>query len=163
MPKPKDGYICALPYTDRQWAKFFEVAGRPELAKDPRFASLGKRTENISTMYKMIEDFMTERTTAEWLDVLTSLDIPVAPVNGLGDLLKDKHMKEVGFFQYVDHPTEGRILKTGIPANLSRTPGAYRRPTPRFGEHTVEVLKESGMSEADVKALVAKGAAVDGR
>ena len=159
----KDGYICALPYTDRQWAKFFEVAGRPELAKDPRFASLGKRTENISTMYKMIEEFMTERTTAEWLDVLTSLDIPVSPVNSLGDLLKDKHMKEVGFFQYVDHPTEGRILKTGIPANLSRTPGAYRRPTPRFGEHTVEVLKESGMSEADVKALVAKGAAVDGR
>jgi crotonobetainyl-CoA:carnitine CoA-transferase CaiB-like acyl-CoA transferase len=161
--RTKDGYICALPYTDRQWAKFFEVAGHPELAKDPRFASLGKRTENISVMYKMIEEFMTERTTADWLDVLTKLDIPVSPVNGLDDLLKDKHMKEVGFFQYIDHPTEGRILKTGIPANLSRTPGAFRRPTPRFGEHSVEVLAEAGYSEAEIKALVAKGAAVDGR
>jgi len=161
--KTKDGYVCALPYTDRQWAKFFDAAGRPELAKDPRFASLSKRTENISVMYRMIEEFMTERTTADWLALLTRLDIPVSPVNGLDDLLNDAHMKEVGFFEYVDHPSEGRILKTGIPANLSRTPGAYRRPTPRFGEHSIEVLAESGFSEAEIKALVTQGAVVDGR
>jgi crotonobetainyl-CoA:carnitine CoA-transferase CaiB-like acyl-CoA transferase len=158
----KDGYVCAVPYTDKHWRDFFTEAGRPDLANNPAWSSLAKRNEDIGTLYEHVSIIMKTRTTAEWIALFTRLDIPVQAVNSLDDLITDPHLAAVGFWSEYDHPTEGRVRNIGIPTRFSETPGDVRRHTPRLGEHTVEVMREAGYSDAEIAAIIAEGAAGDG-
>ena len=130
--RTRDGFIGLLPYTTAQWSRFFEIAGTPEHAADPRFVDPVKRSENINTLYGILADLVAKRTTAEWAELLKNADIPMAPILSPDDLLEDPHLKAIGFFQEVEHPTEGAIRTIGIPVTFSRTPGAIESlaPTP---------------------------------
>ena len=161
--RTKDGHVCALPYTDKHWRAFFGLAGRPELADDPRFSTMSKRTENIEELYAMVDQVMQNRTTEEWLAALEEADIPFAPVNDLPDLLEDPHLKAVDFFPMISHPTEGELRMIGIPIRMSKTPGAIRTPPAHLGEHSVEVLAEAGFGADEIDALIAAGVTRDGR
>ena len=81
-------------------------------------------------------------------------------VNDLDDLLEDPHLNDVGFWRSVEHPTEGAIRQTDIPPTFSKSPGSVRRHAPRFGEHTRELLGEAGISDKDIDAMIASGAAL---
>lgn len=153
-----DGYVCAMPYTDRHWRRFFELIGRPEMAEDPRFATMRARQDHLDTLYALISDMMRTRSTAEWVARLDEAEIPVAPVNEMGDLFDDPHLAAVGLFREVEHPTEGAMTAVAPPATFSRTDASIRRLAPRHGEHGWEILKESGFDEAEIAALVACGA-----
>ena len=95
---------------------------------------------------------------AEWLAELDRRNIPAMTVNTLEALLHDPHLEAVGFWQTVEHPSEGTLRLPGIPATYGKTPGAIRRLPPRLGEHSLEILREAGLSPAEVTALVASGA-----
>src|SRR3546814_4839998 len=53
--RTKDGYVCILPYSDKQWAGFFEIAGRPQLKDDPRFRDHATRTEHVDEIYQILD------------------------------------------------------------------------------------------------------------
>ena len=156
----KDGYICALVYNDKQWRVFFELIGRPELLNDPRFATPEARSRNFESAYELMATEMKKRTTGDWIAALEKADIPVQRMNSLQDLLEDPHLEVIGYFQIREHPSEGRIRTMAVPSEWSESAPEYRRPTPRLGEHTREVLREAGFSEAEIDGLVASGAAV---
>ena len=139
--RTKDGYISALVYNDKQWAAF-TAAVRPPWA-DERFATLEQRSREIDTVYALLGKTFASRTTAEWLDLLRSLDIPCAPVRTLDELFDSEHLNTAGFFQTVDGPY-GPVRFPGPPAWFSRTPGRIAGPAPRLGEHTAEVTAEFG-------------------
>ena len=141
--RTKDGYIGLLPYTAEQWARFFEAAGRPELAKDPRVIDPSARSANIGFLYALLVEIVAERTTAEWVEILMAADIPMSPVLSPEDLLDNEHLKAIDFFERVEHPSEGDVRTIGIPVRFSRTPGAIERLAPRLDEHREEILKES--------------------
>jgi crotonobetainyl-CoA:carnitine CoA-transferase CaiB-like acyl-CoA transferase len=84
-------------------------------------------------------------------------------VNSLESLLTDPHLEATGFWQIVNHPTEGTLRMPGIPATYSRTPADIRRLPPRLGEHTLEILREAGCAEAEIESLLASGAARTGK
>ena len=156
-----DGFMTVTPYTDKHWQKFFEVAGRPELGRDPRFNAVGARSQNIRDLYAIVAQTMPAKTTAEWLVLLEQADIPAIQVNRLEDLLEDRHLVATGFFQEYDHPSEGRIRTTAVPVRLSASPGdALRLAPPRLGQHTRDVLSEAGLTQTEIGALVQAGAAV---
>ena len=161
--KTADGYVCFLAYTDAQWARFWQQVGRPELSRDPRFLTLAERTTHIEPLYELAGQYLAKRTTAEWLEVLARLEIPHMPMNRLEDLPNDPHLKAVGFFRKVDHPTEGPLLTTDIPVRYSRTPGAIERPAPGLGEHSVALLEEAGCEAADIERMIEDGATINGR
>lgn len=160
--RTKDGYVCILPYSDKQWASFFEIAGRPELKDDPRFKDHSTRTTHIDEIYRILAEAMLEKSTDEWVRLAESVEIPVAKVNDLDDLLEDEHLKAVGLFQTFEHPTEGRVRLSGPPATFSKTPAEIRRQAPRFGENGAELLRELGYSEREIAALRESGALVEG-
>lgn len=154
-----DGYICVLPYNDKHWGKFFDVAGKPKLAKDQRFVDQPSRSKNIDALYEIVTEIMADRTSAEWLRVLEEADIPVMPMNSPEDLFDCPHLTAVGMFPEVEHPTEGKIRHIKVPVNFSKTPGGYYRHPENLGQSTAEALADVGYSEAEIAALVATGAA----
>jgi crotonobetainyl-CoA:carnitine CoA-transferase CaiB-like acyl-CoA transferase len=156
--KTKDGYIAILPYLDAHWKTFCELSGRTDLLEDPRFTTLADRVKNIDDTYDETAKTMATRTTQEWLDVFGETSVPTNMVNTLEDLVDDPHLNAVGFWEVVDHPTEGKIRMTKFPVSFSETPADVRRLPPRLGEHSVELLKEAGLSQAEIDAMLESGA-----
>jgi crotonobetainyl-CoA:carnitine CoA-transferase CaiB-like acyl-CoA transferase len=157
--KTLDGYIAILPYLDAHWEQFCRLANRTELLDDPRFKTLSNRVTNIDDTYQETAKTMATRTTAEWLDIFGKSSVPTIVVNSLEGLKDDAHLKAVGFWQEVDHPTEGRLRMTRFPVTFSDSPADVRRLPPRLGEHTAEVLREAGLDAAAIDGLLASGAA----
>ena len=155
-----DGRICMLAYTDQQWRRFWQAAGRPGMMDDPRFVDLAARTRHIDDVYRLAGEALAARTSREWLALFDEIEIPAGPVNALADLPADPHLAAIGFFRHVNHPTEGAIVMPDVPLRFSDSPAEIRRLPPGFGEHGCEILSELGLTSADMDALAAAGALV---
>lgn len=155
----RDGYVCVLIYNDKHWKTFFEMIGRPDMALDARFASPEGRSRNYDAVYGFVADEMLKHPTAHWLEAFERADIPVQRMNSLEDILRDPHLEAIGYFQPVEHPSEGTLLSMKVPSEWSETEPELRRHAPRQGEHTREVLREAGYDDAAIEALIAAGAA----
>ena len=160
--KTKDGYLCMMAYTQNHWHKFWTAIGRPEVHADPRFDCIASRAKNIVALYELAGSCIADRATDEWLKLLRVLEIPSARMSSLDDVMNDPQLKASGFFKRATHPSEGEILYTDLPVRFSETPTGSTRLQPRLGEHSFEVLREAGFGEAEIKALAASGATVDG-
>jgi crotonobetainyl-CoA:carnitine CoA-transferase CaiB-like acyl-CoA transferase len=156
--RTKDGYLAILPYTDQNWRDFFAIVGRADLLGDPRFATLAARLRHIELLYEEVAKLAPTRTNDEWLGELDRHNIPGMVVNTLESLLRDPHLEATGFWQTFEHPSEGTLRLSGLPVAYSKTPGAIRRLPPRLGEHSAEILREAGLSAAEIEALLASGA-----
>jgi crotonobetainyl-CoA:carnitine CoA-transferase CaiB-like acyl-CoA transferase len=156
----KDGYIAILPYLDAHWEKFCTLTGHPELIDAPMFRTLADRVRNIDDTYRLTGEIMATRTTKEWLAIFDKSGVPLIIVNTLEDLATDPHLVATGFWQFQEHPTEGRLRMPSFPVNFGATPADIRRPAPRLGEHTAEILREAGLSDAQIADLCARGAAM---
>jgi crotonobetainyl-CoA:carnitine CoA-transferase CaiB-like acyl-CoA transferase len=154
----KDGYLAILPYTDQHWQTFFRIAGREDLLADPRYRTLGSRLAHIEQLYGELAAIAATRTNAEWLARLDAANVPAMVVNTLESILDDPQLAATGFWKTIEHPTEGRLRTPDVPATYSRTPGSIRRHQPRLGEHSVEVLREAGLTEAEIGDMLASGA-----
>jgi crotonobetainyl-CoA:carnitine CoA-transferase CaiB-like acyl-CoA transferase len=155
--KTRDGYICVIAGGDKMFTTFCDVVGKPELKADPRFAERAQRAVHAKDLYDEMEAALASRTSAQWLPLLTQADIPAAPVHTMESLLADPHLEDVDFFQVEEHPTEGKVRAMRMPMRFSETPAMNRRPTPHVGEHTVELLREAGLSAAEIDKLVSDG------
>jgi crotonobetainyl-CoA:carnitine CoA-transferase CaiB-like acyl-CoA transferase len=153
-----DGHVCMMPYTDAHWRRFFAEAGRAELCADPRFSSIGARTQNIEALYDLLAQIAATRTSAHWLEACRRLEIPAGPVNRLDDLPDDPHLRAIGFFETIEDPAIGTLRFTGVPVSFDGRSPPPSMP-PRLGEHTREVLAQAGLPQATIDAMIATGAA----
>ena len=156
--KTKDGYMAILPYTDQNWRDFFTIVGRQDLLDDPRFKTLGTRLKNIEVLYEELGKIAATRTSAEWVADLDRHNIPGMTMNSLESLLKDPHLEATGFWQILEHPSEGTLRLPGIPVTYGKTPATIRRLPPRLGEHSAEILREAGLDAKEIDTLFASGA-----
>lgn len=157
----RDGFICMLAYTDRQWAAFWRIADRPDLAADPRFASMAARARNIDSLYETASALMADRDTADWLALLREAEIPAGPVNRMEDLRDDPHLREIGFFRPYEHPTEGPLELPDAPWLFDGESLPVRHGQPRLGEHGRTLLTELGYSEREIDGILDDAAARD--
>ena len=159
----KDGFICISANTNAQAFAFFDAVGRSELKTDPRFDSVASRFRNVGEYFRIRAEALKQKTTAEWLEIFDKCDVPAMPYHTLDSLLEDPHLADIGFFQKVDHPTEGTIINMDLPNKLSRGVRGDFSPAPKIGQHSVEVLREAGLSEDAIQSMVAEGVTKDGR
>ena len=160
--KTRDGYLCVMAGGDRMFFTFCDLIGRPELKTDPRFAQRTQRAAHAKDVYDMMEAALATRTSAEWLALLEKADIPAAPVHTIESLLDDPHLNDVDFFQFEEHPSEGTVRAMRLPMHFSGSPAMNRRPTPHVGEHSVELLREAGLSTTEIDRLIANGVVTAG-
>lgn len=153
----RDGYLCALVYNDAQWRRFLRAIERDDLLGDARFADLASRTRHIDHVYAFLGDTLATRSSAEWLALFDTIDVPATPVNSVDSLLDDDHIRAVGLVASVEHPTEGRLRMPRVPVEWA--PPGPMGPAPRLGEHTVPVLRERGFGDAENNAMLGDGAA----
>lgn len=157
----KDGHVCALVYTDKQWQGFLRAIGRESLLQeDARFSTYVQRTQNIDFVYGYLAELFREKTTAEWLELLEGADVPSLAMHTLETVLQDPHLVATGFFSTLEHPTEGTVRSMRMPATWQRNNPGIRRLAPTLGEHTREVLGQMGYSDSQIEAMLAAGAAV---
>lgn len=150
-----DGYLCVMPYSDKHWNAIFSLPHWPDnTTKDnPDFATMTGRTENITELNMLIATMLKENDTQYWLDCLSEIDVPVAPMHTLDSLMEDRHLEEIGFFETRSHPHEGDVRTMRMPSEWSDTQFPDFRHAPRLGEHTREVFEEIGFSEGEILNL----------
>ena len=159
----QDGWICISANTNDQAFAFFDAIGRPELKTDPRFSTIPARFARVAEYYQVRMDELKKKTTAEWLELFDRADVPAMPYHTLDSLLEDPHLKDVGFFELKDHPTEGRTRSMRLPNKWSSGVRREWNPAPKLGQNSVEILREAGYDAAAIDAMIAGGVTVDGR
>lgn len=157
--RTRDGHICAVIYNDKQWGNFLRAIGREDLPRDdPRFATYANRQSNVDFVYGELGRIFAERTTAEWMELLDRADVPAMPMHDFDSIFDDPHLKQTGFFETVEHPTEGRVRSMRLSARWSRTPVATRRLAPRQGQDGAAILREAGFADDEIAALAERRA-----
>jgi crotonobetainyl-CoA:carnitine CoA-transferase CaiB-like acyl-CoA transferase len=156
--RTKDGWLTMLPYSGDNWCAFFETVGHAECIEEFAVRDPVLRARNIDRIYDRMRDIAPSRTTAEWEELLLRIDVPHTGFTKLTEVAEQPHLKAVGMFPELDHPTEGKIRQARPPTRFSASPAAIRRMAPRLGEHTNEVLREVGYTRAEIDSLVEKKA-----
>lgn len=152
--RTKDGWLTMLPYSGANWCAFFDAVGHPECIEEFQVRDPVARARNIDRIYARMREIAPSRTTAEWEELLLSIDVPHTAFAKLSEVAEQPHLKAVGLFQDLEHPTEGTIRQARPPARFSASPAGIYRLAPRLGEHSRDVLREAGYSEAEIEALV---------
>jgi crotonobetainyl-CoA:carnitine CoA-transferase CaiB-like acyl-CoA transferase len=153
-----DGHLILAVGNDAQFERFCAVAGCPELARDPRFATNADRVRARGALVPALAALLRRRTRADWLAALEAAKVPCGPINDLADLFADPQVRAREMVVPVAHPLSDALELTASPLRLSATPVEVRRPPPLLGEHTDEVLAEFGIDAAERERLRGVGA-----
>jgi crotonobetainyl-CoA:carnitine CoA-transferase CaiB-like acyl-CoA transferase len=149
-----DGDFILTVGNDGQFRKFAEVAGQPQWAYDPRFATNKLRVANRAVLIPLIRQATVFKTTAEWVAQLEQAGVPCGPINDLAQVFADPQVQARGLAMELPHLLAGKVPQVASPIRLSDTPVEYRNAPPLLGEHTLEVLQRVlGLDEATVTAL----------
>jgi len=153
-PAPtKDGWIALLPYSAGHWRAFFNAAGRPEVGKELAHEDRALRNQNNARLYAEMRETTKTRTTTEWMRICEDCDIPATPIYTLTEVVNHPQLNAVGLFAIEEHPSEGAIRTVRPATKFARTPAAIRSPAPLHGQHTGEILREAGFTEAEIANL----------
>lgn len=155
----KDQRWIMLGMTNAQhyWPAFCKAIERPDLEKDPKFATFDARTKNSAELVEIIEKIFRTKTYAEWIEILEANKLVWSPVKTPLEASRDEQAIANDFFVDWDHPRYGKIKLVNNPIKLSQTKAVHQSPAPELGEHTDQVLKGLGYSEADIAKMKKAG------
>lgn len=153
-----DGDFILTVGNDGQFRKFAEVAGQPQWADDPRFATNQQRVANRGILIPLIRQATVFKTTAEWVALLERAGVPCGPINDLAQVFQDPQVLARELALELPHPLAGHVPQVASPIRLSRTPVEYRKAPPLLGEDTQAVLEQIlGLDEQAVESLRVAG------
>jgi crotonobetainyl-CoA:carnitine CoA-transferase CaiB-like acyl-CoA transferase len=153
-----DGHVVMMIIEDHQFQAMCRAIGRDDLIDDPRCANLIQRVLHAEELFRLTAEECKKWTTAELVERARRFGAPVAPCNGLEDFLADPQVAANGtVFETPDRTGPMRLLKS--PVRFERTPTDLRHTPPRIGEHTDEILRESGYTVEEFATLRSRGCA----
>lgn len=137
-----DGYITVGAAQQKFFHTLCDLIGAPELKTDARFASNAERVKHNNALCELLQAKLIQRSSAAWLAALEAAGIPAGPVLHYDEVFTDPQILARDMVVETEHPVTGKFRTMGVTVKLSDTPGSIRRPAPRLGEHTREVLDE---------------------
>ena len=153
-----NGHVILAVGNDGQYARFCRVAGRPDLATDPRFVRNADRVRNRSILVPLLAAEMKRRPRQDWLSALEQAKVPCGPINDLAEVFADPHVQARQMTVEMSHPLAGPVRLVASPMKLLATPVQYRLAPPLLGADTEVVLAEFGLAPDEIAALRASGA-----
>jgi crotonobetainyl-CoA:carnitine CoA-transferase CaiB-like acyl-CoA transferase len=148
----RDGQIALAPADDAFFQRLADALEEPGLKADPLYATQPARVANRARINAIVGGKLAANTTAHWVETLNAAGVPCGPVNSMAEVFQDPQILAQEMVIDVDHPGSGIVRMLGFPIKLSETPCRVRRPAPRLGEHSDEVLGELGFSETERSA-----------
>jgi crotonobetainyl-CoA:carnitine CoA-transferase CaiB-like acyl-CoA transferase len=155
--RTSDGSLILACGNDNLFRKFCEVAACQPLAGDARFATNGKRVENRAELTRVLSEIFRKRGTRDWISDLESAGVPCGPINDLAQVFAEPQAKARGLRFELPHPSAGKVSLVRSPMRFSETPLEHDVPPPTLGQHTDEVLRGLGKSEAEIARLRREG------
>ena len=149
----QDGHVAIIIIEDHQFQAACRTIGREDVANDERFAGLLGRLMNAGDLFSMLEVELAKHKTADLLERARKEGAPMAPVNGLEDFLEDPQTKASEILVEMPHDEAGPLRAFRSPPRFADTPSDVRRVPPKIGEHTEEVLREAGLSDAEIEVV----------
>lgn len=148
-------FKMAVVDTRRDWPKVCRAIGRPELAGDPRYATLEERMQEgrMRELVLLCDAIFASQPMSYWQRALEAADVPYSVVATLDDVVADKQMAANGVFVEIDDPVLGRVRTVNTPLQIDGHPKVTPMPAPRLGEHTRAILAEIGLGEGEIAAL----------
>ncbi|MFJ9900681.1 CaiB/BaiF CoA transferase family protein [Streptomyces sp. NPDC091280] len=153
-----DGHLMIAAGNDKLWRTFAEVLGEPTLAADPRFATNPDRVRHRRELIPLLEAALARRTSTEWAEALDTAGVPCAPISTVEQALTSPQAVAREMVSVLDHPTAGELRTIGSPLKFSASPVHIRTAPPLLGQHTDDVLAETGYSAREIEELRATGA-----
>jgi crotonobetainyl-CoA:carnitine CoA-transferase CaiB-like acyl-CoA transferase len=153
-----DGWITVGAANQGNWLRLLEALGAPELGYDPRFENNAERMRNLPALNAALAPLFKRRSSAEWLHRLEEAGVPAGPVLDVSQMHADPQALAREMIVETTHPMAGQVAAIGLPIKFSDTPGGVRRAAPALGQHTREVLRDHGFSDAELDHMAALGA-----
>src|SRR6266852_5503136 len=155
--RTKDGWVQVVIMNPDQYARFSRALGDESLATDPKFATNDARVANHDEFRARVERALARETTTGWVARFEAEQVAAGPIYEFDEVFEDPQVKHLGLVATVEQPGYGTARMLDFPVRASATPGTIRRPAPRLGEHTAEVLGELGLPKGEIERLAAAG------
>ncbi|QIL80011.1 CoA transferase [Diaphorobacter sp. HDW4A] len=153
-----DGWIVIAAFNDRMWRGLAQAVGAPEWLEVPEYATQDKREVKREEIIRLLAERIAKKNQAHWLEVLSQAGVPCSPVHRLDQVAAHPQVHAAEMIQTLMADQLGEIRMAGLPIKLEQAPGSVRMPPPRLGQHTEEILKQAGRTQADIDALSASRA-----
>ena len=155
--RTKDGWVQVVIMNPDQYGRFCNVLGDEQLATDPKFATNDSRLAHHDELKARIEAALGGAATADWVSRFEAAQVAAGPIYEFDEVFEDPQVRHLGLVTEIDQPGYGKVKMLAFPVRASATPATIRRPAPRLGEHTAEVLGELGLSRVEIERLAAAG------
>ena len=151
--RARDGYLNIAAGSEAMWEKLARALGHPEWIGDERFAGALERLKNRDLLTETLESVLAGGDVTHWVEQINAAGVPCGPVLDIGQVFSDPQVLARKMLVELPHPEVGTYKTTGLPIDLSDTPGAIKRPPPLLGQHTHEILTEAGLTPAEIRNL----------
>ena len=156
-----DGHVSVCAVTHRGWENCLVAIGREDLKDDPRYSILLNRVQNREEVDQLVQDWISQHTVAEAVDILQSHEVPSSPVLSPQELLEDEHLAAREMVVPLSHPTYGTmpgVKGFGMPIKFVQNPIQFDQPAPELGAHNEDVYGEGlGLDADKLRALKEQG------
>src|ERR1700757_584858 len=156
--KTTDGYITCGTISDSEWQGFCRASGDPELANDARFATATSRSVNATARINKMQEYISQHTTAEWLERLDAADVPCAPILRRGEIIENEQGGARGIITALDPTLGGKNRQPKPAARFEVHETWIGGPAPRIGEHSRAVLRDLGYDDGAIETMAANKA-----
>ena len=152
--KTLDGYMTVGTISDSEWQGFCNASGDSALKDDARFSTPGARYMNATARIHKMAEYLSQRTTAQWLERLDANDVPCAPILRRHEIIQNEQVVARGLIEELDQPSVGRIRQPKPAARFESNEARIAGPAPRVGQHTRDILQELDFSQAEIEQMI---------